>query len=324
MFHIYLHRLHQTLNKLINFLILGINKIIIKNSRLEKIFTQLCSQPKTRKYFKLGSIAYGCTANLKEPTIRLAKFDNYSIYVNIAEPLGIRSYFMKDNPVPWFVSKIVQAGDCCLDIGSNMGHYALFMTSLVGNQGKVFAFEPNIDYYQLIQRSIDYNQYNSYLELDQRALWKQSGEVLRFYLSDNPNNSGTSSLKNHGLYLKEDLYTQVSTITLSDISQAHGISHYKLVKIDVERAEYEVLYGGKQYLENHQIDYVVLETEMNSSALQLMNEYNYYSYFIDHIKNIFIQSSRIKDGIFGDYLLVSPKHIDNFKSQFQLQIYENL
>ena len=62
MFHVYLHK---SLKELIDFLILKINKVIIKNPRIEKIFTQLCSHPKTRKYFKLGVIAYGCTANLK-------------------------------------------------------------------------------------------------------------------------------------------------------------------------------------------------------------------------------------------------------------------
>ena len=41
------------------------------------------------------------------------------------------------------IESIVNKGDCCLDIGANIGYFTLMLAKLVGPTGKVFAFEPD-------------------------------------------------------------------------------------------------------------------------------------------------------------------------------------
>ena len=42
-----------------------------------------------------------------------------------------------------FVSKILKEGETFVDIGAHMGYYTILAASIVGEKGKVFAFEPD-------------------------------------------------------------------------------------------------------------------------------------------------------------------------------------
>lgn len=71
---------------------------------LEHIFCTLCAQKNLRKYLHLGAFAYGYQDCLEEPKLRVAVLDTYKMYVNIAEPIGIQSYFFGVNPFEWLIS----------------------------------------------------------------------------------------------------------------------------------------------------------------------------------------------------------------------------
>jgi|688.fasta_scaffold135706_3 FkbM family methyltransferase len=286
--------------------------VVLKNSLIEKGFCYFCSQPNLRKSLKLGAIALGCVQVLSYPEIRLANFKKYKMYVNIAEPLGIAAYFFQENRTIWLTSDLIQEGDICIDAGANMGHYTLLMASKVGLTGKVISFEPQPKYFEMISKSIKLNNYNSFAFVDNRALWKLSGEKLKFYISENPNNSGTSSLVNHGLYLNEDNSIDVVTITLSDYLQQANISKIRLIKIDVERTEVEVLEGMYGLLEANNIDFIILEMYSHSKAQEILIDFGYSCFGIDSEKRRIINIHNIEKGEFGDYLFVNPKCLPEF------------
>lgn len=50
------------------------------------------------------------------------------------------------------------------DIGANIGYYTLLAESLVGPEGRVFAFEPHPENYEKLKENIEVNGYtNCYL-----------------------------------------------------------------------------------------------------------------------------------------------------------------
>src|SRR3990172_11374400 len=49
------------------------------------------------------------------------------------------------------VKQHTEPGDVVLDIGGNIGYYTLVFASLVGNEGKIYAFEPEPDLFKLLE-----------------------------------------------------------------------------------------------------------------------------------------------------------------------------
>ncbi|MDJ0703818.1 MAG: FkbM family methyltransferase [Leptolyngbyaceae cyanobacterium MO_188.B28] len=279
---------------------------MLKLPFLENGFRYFCSQERLRKRLHLGALAYGCVHCLNAPEIRMAVLDNYKMYVNIAEPIGIQSYFFHINPFAWLASTLISSGDVCIDVGANMGHYTFLMASIVGSSGKVISFEPQPYYFSLIQDSIKLNDLHNTI-VENKALWDESGKKLNFYLSENPNNSGTSSLINHGLYLNEKRSLEVETITIFDYIEDHNIEKINLIKIDVERAEFQVLQGMRTLLLKNSVDFLIVETCAHGLSHELLKQLGYRCFYIDERNKNIIDTQKIDEGFFGDYLFVSPQ-----------------
>ena len=53
----------------------------------------------------------------------------------------------------------VKAGDVCIDCGANIGYFTLLFAKLVGNEGRVFSFEPVEKYFNYLCENIIANGY---------------------------------------------------------------------------------------------------------------------------------------------------------------------
>ncbi len=280
-------------------------KAMLSHSFLEKLFRYFVSKPAARKYLKLGAVAIGCAYALREPVIRLAKPDAYQIFVNIAELAGIESYFFGKTGTASVISDLIREGDLCADVGANMGLYTLYMASKTGKNGRVIAFEPQPFYLELLKKSIALNHFESFVEISDAVAWKKTGETLSFYLSTNPNNGGTASLVNHGVYISPNHKIQVQTTTLDDFAAARNLNHFRLIKIDVERSELEVLQGMTNILSEKRADYILLEMFSGSESQKLLEISGYRCFYIKDDQ--LINAASVKKDLFGDYLFISPK-----------------
>jgi FkbM family methyltransferase len=71
-------------------------------------------------------------------------FENCISYIN---PKYIFFFKLKDMiyeyPSPIIIATFIKEGDIVIDIGANQGQYTMFLSKLVGEKGKVYAFEPD-------------------------------------------------------------------------------------------------------------------------------------------------------------------------------------
>jgi FkbM family methyltransferase len=142
--------------------------------------------------------------------------------------------------------RVLRSGDAFIDVGSNVGYFSVVSTEIVGSQGEVHAFEPSRKICGYLKESIAANSLKNVFA-NAIALWSQP-ETLSFAAQ---RNSGFSHLVPEDPGRKGMGPDLVPAITLDRYVESYLKRPVKLVKIDVEGAEYHVLVGMAATLELH-------------------------------------------------------------------------
>jgi FkbM family methyltransferase len=129
--------------------------------------------------------------------------------------------------------QVLRPGDVALDIGANLGAHTLPFARLVGPGGAVFAFEPQRILFQILCGNVALNEIGNVRALP-FALGRSAGSIKVPALDyAGINNFGGVSLgTEHG--------ENVTMITLDQL----GLAKVRLIKIDVEGMELDVLGGA--------------------------------------------------------------------------------
>jgi FkbM family methyltransferase len=281
-------------------------RLAIRLPSVERLLVAGGHRPFLRRHLRLGAVALGYPRVLGKREFRVAEMDGYRFYVNIGEPLGVGPYFFGNSGTVWLTRALVGPGDICVDAGANAGHYTFQCATIDGSNGKIFAFEPNPEFSALLRRSIALNSFDSLVHVNTNALWSVGNETKAFYISIEPTNSGTSSLVDHGLFLSHNHQINVQTVRFDDFAEESKISRFRLVKIDVERAEDHLLAGAERTLLDHRIDYLIVEMYSGGRAQTLLYAAGYQGYFLAEEERELVPLAGIPDGRFGDYLFVRP------------------
>jgi len=69
------------------------------------------------------------------------------------------------------ITQWVKRGYTAVDIGAHLGYHTLILSRLVENIGRVFAFEPNIENYWLLQKNIGLNRRTN-IFVEQMAVYR--------------------------------------------------------------------------------------------------------------------------------------------------------
>jgi len=149
-------------------------------------------------------------------------------------------------------------GKVIFDIGAHIGYSSMCFAQLVGQTGKVLAFEPNIFNRERFELIMSKNQELAKLITIYNFAVAEKVGTTEFIFNDNIDggqSSGSFVLSSH-TFFEKDLYerelgfrkVQVKTVAL-DLLESVGIKEKPfLIKIDVEGAEYLVLEGAKETL----------------------------------------------------------------------------
>lgn len=137
----------------------------------------------------------------------------------------------------------LSAGSTFLDIGSNVGFFALMAARQVGPTGRVYAFEPDPEICECLVRSAKANTYPQ-IEAFQLALSDREGQLTFYRATDGTASSLVPEAPGHEhRYNAGTLTTPVTaldTLVRAGKLDPRGIS---LVKVDVEGEEVRTVSG---------------------------------------------------------------------------------
>ena len=190
-------------------------------------------------------------------------YGGYEIAAPLNDYVGQITYYFGDldRRITWACARLVRPGDVVLDIGANIGLVTFILSSIVGHAGLVHAFEPNQEMCLLIEQAIARNNVKNVI-LHRVALGAQDGTLTLYVPSGN---AGAASLITTRQVPGSKMMT-VPVHTLSSIMADQPIDHIRLVKLDVEGFEPEVLSGAAELFARQPPDIILFE--LNDCAAQ--------------------------------------------------------
>lgn len=156
------------------------------------------------------------------------------------------------------IAALVNPGDTVIDIGANIGAHTLPLARLVGPQGHIFALEPTHFAYEKLCQNVARNPDLSQQTTVEQVMLTGSSEAAlepALYSSWPLAKERQEHVKHGGRAMSTE--GAVST-TLDDYVESRKIAAVKLLKIDVDGFEVDVLKGCANLL-SHQKPIIVME-----------------------------------------------------------------
>ena len=146
----------------------------------------------------------------------------------------------------------LQKGMTVVDIGANIGYYSLIAASMIGEQGRVFAFEANPDIFEILFRNIEINSYLNKTTLINKAVFDKTGS-LNFH-NYKLHHGGSSVCKiteeSQKEFRDEVEVIEVEAVSLDDYFSDKDIK-VDLIKIDAEGSEARIFKGMEKIVKDN-------------------------------------------------------------------------
>jgi len=156
----------------------------------------------------------------------------------------------------------LKADSCFIDVGANLGYFTCFAAAIC-TEGQVHAFEMDINCQTLIDKNIAINQFQ-HVKNNQNIITNKEA-VMDIAKYDYP--QPKLSIFNENATQRQ----KVKAITMDKYIEENDLKP-TLIKIDVEGAEYNVLQGMEQTLQQSQVKLLV---EIHANVLKVFGfDYN--------------------------------------------------
>ncbi|MTI75004.1 MAG: FkbM family methyltransferase [Stenotrophomonas sp.] len=194
-------------------------------------------------------------------TVTVTNFDgDLTVDLQLAEHMQRRIFWMGyyNENIAHLLNTLLKPGMTVLDVGANIGEISLLSAKRVGDQGKVYAFEPVTAIAQQLARHVQMNQFKQ-IDVEYFALGDAIEDNRIIYTScgqeSSDENNGLGSL--YGGEGATPLQ-RIQMTTLDAWLQARpSIQRVDLIKIDIEGAELACLRGAKECLQRFKPSIIV-------------------------------------------------------------------
>tara|TARA_B100000029_G_scaffold17184_1_gene17617 strand:- start:2622 stop:3398 length:777 start_codon:yes stop_codon:yes gene_type:complete len=124
----------------------------------------------------------------------------------------------------------IEDSDTIIDIGSHIGTFSLLVSQFC-NKGKIFCYEPMPDNFQYLLSNLKLNQVKNIFPFN-LAVSSDSSKLDMFFNTDQ---SG------HSIFSNNNKKITVDSISLKQIFDDNDIKKCKLLKLDCEGSEYQII-----------------------------------------------------------------------------------
>lgn len=138
----------------------------------------------------------------------------------------------------------LKEGDVFVDAGANIGDYSYRAAALVGSRGMVHSFEPSPTTAKLLRKWIKTLGLKN-VKINELALGNKPGFVTIHEFAENY--GGANSLKDEAWPGHEPIsQSQVAMVTIDDYVEQNNIGPIRLMKLDVQGSERDILLGASR------------------------------------------------------------------------------
>jgi FkbM family methyltransferase len=141
-----------------------------------------------------------------------------------------------------FIINVLQKGDCVIDVGAQFGLISVLLGKVVGNNGKVYSFEPSPYNYEVLNKVIIENNLEN-VSVYNNAIGNKKG--LSKFHQITP--AGFMKIEK-GYEIKERNFNEINEIRIDDFCIENNIGKVDFIKIDVDGTDYEAIIGAERLL----------------------------------------------------------------------------
>ncbi len=163
--------------------------------------------------------------------------------------LFLQQGFSKESFETNFFCHSIKPGMTVIDVGANTGYYALIASAMVGEAGRVYAFEPEPESYKKLLKNIELNNFSNIIPVD-KALTDRTGTIKLFLSKMSPIHSIAEPPECRG-----EIYVQ--TVSLDEFLAEDP--RVDIIKMDIEGSEILALRGMRRIIESNKSLKIFLE-----------------------------------------------------------------
>jgi FkbM family methyltransferase len=184
----------------------------------------------------------------------------FDLEMSVALPAGMDLYLLgckthdSEIRLTRFFLNHIQPGDIVADVGAHFGFFSLLAARLTGAEGKVFALEPAPQNFRVLRQN---TAPFANIHVEQVVIGHSEGTAAFWEFPPLYSEYNTMNPEAVPAHLKGQKI-ELPCISLDTFAARHGIRP-KLVKIDVEGAEWQVVQGMKGLLQSETPPVIAME-----------------------------------------------------------------
>jgi FkbM family methyltransferase len=164
------------------------------------------------------------------------------------------------------VAALLRPGDVAFDVGSHLGYFGILMATVVGADGTVVCFDPDLGLLEALASNVARNRdlIPAGVKVAQLAVGPRRGKMS----FETGGHSTRGRLSEHG-------DVEVEVVTLDDAVERFGAPRF--VKVDVEGGELDVLLGGSALVESGSTSFgiEIHSRDLGTSCRELLEDAGY-------------------------------------------------
>lgn len=199
------------------------------------------------------------------------------------EQVNYMSNFVLQEQGDWFedeihfVREFIKPGMNVLDIGANYGLYSVAIAKNLGDEGKLWCFEPTPNTAQALRSTIKKNNLEGQVEIIEAGLSDHEGTAT-FYLSPNAELNSLTETSN----LSGDSLT-IKLLTLDQCKKKYDWQSIDFIKLDAEGEEVNILKEASETLDEYS-PLIMFElkhgNEINHALINDFKDLGYEPYYL--------------------------------------------